>query len=159
MFRILLIRIVGVFIVLGGFGYYLTQLSSLSGGAPIKAPSFALPDLPSFTLPSFARPAFLKSDDHVTPETNKTIYSWRDEKGVLHFSGEAPRNQQADRYIPSTPINRIPPVDVPDSSATGDQLSRPADGTPGAPLIEQALEARRQLEARQNQQKQVLDRL
>ena len=157
MYKLLIIKMLGViFIVMAGVHYVLYLKTGRVPENPLKNLSVDSISLPKVNLP------FISSDSGTTGTSlsDKPVYTWRDEKGVLHFSESAPEGSNASEFHSDKPVNIVPGVKVsPKSETTTSRREVQDTAYDGASAIDKAREARDLLEQRQAEQQKVLDRL
>jgi hypothetical protein len=157
MYKLLIIKMLGViFIVMAGV-QYLVYLKT--GRAPENP--FGNLSVDSLSLPKVNLP-FISNDSQATGTSlsDKPVYTWRDENGVLHFSETAPEGGNASQFHSDKPVNIIPGVKVPPPEGRATSSRTGQDSVyDGASAIDKAREARDMLEQRQTEQQKLLDRL
>lgn len=157
MYKLLIIKMLGViFIVMAGVHYVLYLKTGRVPENPLKNLSVDSLSLPKVNLP------FISSDSGATGTSlsDKPVYTWRDENGVLHFSESAPEGSNASEFHSDKPVNIVPGVKVsPQSETTTSRREVQDTAYDGASAIDKAREARDLLEQRQAEQQKVLDRL
>ncbi|MBE8716965.1 DUF4124 domain-containing protein [Cellvibrio polysaccharolyticus] len=157
MYKLLIIKMLGViFIAMVGVHYLLYLKTGRMPDNPLGNFSLDSVSLPKVNLP------FISSESGAggTSLSDKPVYTWRDENGVLHFSESAPEGGNASQFHSDKPVNIVPAVNVPPRQ---DGVVAPRAGrtveSEGASAIDKALDARDLLEQRQAEQQKVLDRL
>lgn len=157
MYKLLIIKMLGViFIVMAGVQYLVYLKTGRIPENPLKNLSVDSLSLPKVDLP------FISSDSGAsgTSLSDKPVYTWRDENGVLHFSESAPEGSNASEFHSDKPVNIVPGVKVSPQSETRTAPRSGQDSAyDGASAIDKAREARDLLEQRQAEQQKVLDRL
>lgn len=156
MYKVLFLKMAGGIFIAVAATHYLLYLKT--GRMPdLSVPDFSLPDirLPAVTLP-------FPSEDKAgssAPLSDKPVYTWRDERGVLHFSENPPETGQADIFHSDRPVNLMNAVQVPASEANAPARHPQYSERESGSAIDRAIEARELLERRQAEQQRVLDRL
>lgn len=160
MYAGLVLKIVAVLVIALGGTQYLLYLKT--GRLPEwSVPTFSFPD---WKLPTPDLPALLPGGKDAEPAsvkaTGQTVYTWRDEQGVLHFSETPPADGPADTWQTARVINAIPAATPHSGSEAPAAVRYPgSSGSRDMSPVDQALQARDLLEQRNAEQQRVLDRL
>lgn len=152
--KTLIVKCVMMVIIVIGLVHYALYLKT--GQLPWQSPM--LGNLVTETLPAI-------SLESVKPGSDKTrVYKWVDEQGVVNYSQEPPPDQANTEMleidpdvnlIQGTPVTAPVAAPRPRSVLIGDSSSSEGSQTP----IEKAQAAKALLEARDREQKKILDSL
>lgn len=150
--KTLIVKSIMMLVVIVGLIHYALYLKTgqLPWGTDWKGPSLSVP----VSLPSV---------DNMLPSSKTRVYKWVDEHGVVNYSQEPPpANLQGQTLEVDSNVNIIQGTPLPEPS---DDSPRPRSvllGEPGGEEmtpIEKAIEAKELLEARDREQKKMLDSL
>lgn len=171
--------------ILIGLANYFIYLQT--GQLPFKKFKESLPEvsMPKLSMPKLSMPSMEELNPagiiekisagegaELLPSNQTKIHKWVDDKGVVHYSETPPDNTQTEQMLIDADTNLVKGLapeeyTVAEENSTGRRSvllgasseENPAGVNPDSPPVEQAMQAKKMLEDRQNEQKKILDSL